>query len=87
MTIGRRGAATLEITPLLDGGRRIAVRCQHGTATGGSLDTAPLNDVAIVAYLVQRHRQGFGCCCACKLEREFPPALIPLGVTVVEILP
>ena len=79
--------ATLEIAPLLDGGRRIAVGCEHGTTYGGDLRTAPLNESAIVATILRRHRLGTGCRCARELERQYPAQLIPANLMVAEVLP
>lgn len=79
--------ASLEITPLLNGGRRIVVECEHGTTYGGDLRTAALAEAAMVAFLVQRHRRGTRCRCARKLERQYPAALIPGNLMVAEILP
>lgn len=78
--------ASLEITPLLNGGRRIVVECPHATTLGGDLHTAPLGEAAIVAFLVQRHRRGMGCRCARKLERQYPATLIPADLMVAEVV-
>lgn len=78
--------ATLEITPLPDGSRRVAVECEHGTTYGGDLRTAPLSELAIVATMVLRHRQGTNCSCASELERQYPATLIPTDLMVAEVL-
>lgn len=78
--------ATLTITPLPNGGRRIAVECEHATTYGGDLRTAALAEAAIVAFLVLRHRRGTDCRCARRLERQFPPELIPPELRVVELM-
>ena len=78
--------ATLENAPPPDGRHRIAVECEHATAYAGDLHTAPLNEAAIVAFLVLRHRRGTSCRCARKLERQYPATLIPVDLRVAEVV-